>query len=161
MYDRVSHTYTHFYSPSFIGFAPVNNPAVVVAVTIRHTTGSKGFGASVAAPLFRDVASAALRVLDIPADLPGDELADFSHATYAAPDAPAPMHEPGRVVHLAAPADRRVPDFTGLSLREVLNRAAELGLTVEVKGGHIARSQTPAPGDVVGKHEKIMVDLSQ
>jgi peptidoglycan glycosyltransferase len=39
--------------PWFIGFAPVNNPKVAVAVTIERTQG--GFGGSVAAPIARDV----------------------------------------------------------------------------------------------------------
>jgi peptidoglycan glycosyltransferase len=39
--------------PWFIGFAPVGNPKVAVAVTIERTQG--GFGGSVAAPIARDV----------------------------------------------------------------------------------------------------------
>jgi penicillin-binding protein A len=39
--------------PWFIGFAPVNNPKVAVAVTVAQTQG--GFGATVAAPIARDM----------------------------------------------------------------------------------------------------------
>ncbi len=39
--------------PWFIGFAPADNPKVAVAVTIERTQG--GFGATVAAPIARDV----------------------------------------------------------------------------------------------------------
>jgi peptidoglycan glycosyltransferase len=39
--------------PWFIGFAPVQNPKVAVAVTVERTLG--GFGATVAAPIARDV----------------------------------------------------------------------------------------------------------
>jgi penicillin-binding protein A len=39
--------------PWFIGFAPANNPKVAVAVTIARTQG--GFGATVAAPIAKDV----------------------------------------------------------------------------------------------------------
>jgi penicillin-binding protein A len=39
--------------PWFIGFAPADNPRVAVAVTIERTDG--GFGATVAAPIARDV----------------------------------------------------------------------------------------------------------
>jgi penicillin-binding protein A len=39
--------------PWFIGFAPADNPRVAVAVTIERTEG--GFGATVAAPIARDV----------------------------------------------------------------------------------------------------------
>jgi penicillin-binding protein A len=39
--------------PWFIGFAPANNPTVAVAVTVARTQG--GFGATVAAPIAKDV----------------------------------------------------------------------------------------------------------
>ncbi len=39
--------------PWFIGFAPVNNPKVAVAVTVERTQG--GFGGTVAAPIAKDV----------------------------------------------------------------------------------------------------------
>jgi peptidoglycan glycosyltransferase len=39
--------------PWFIGFAPADNPRVAVAVTIERSNG--GFGATVAAPIARDV----------------------------------------------------------------------------------------------------------
>ena len=39
--------------PWFVGFAPVNNPKIAVAVTVDQTQG--GYGATVAAPIARDV----------------------------------------------------------------------------------------------------------
>lgn len=71
VYDLKAHVYTHTYNASFLGFAPVVNPQVVVAVTLNGTThGSAGFGGVVAAPVFREVAMTALRILDVPKDLP-------------------------------------------------------------------------------------------
>jgi len=49
----------------------VTNPAVVVVVTISGTEGTAGFGGPTAGPAFREIASAALRMLDVPKDLPG------------------------------------------------------------------------------------------
>jgi cell division protein FtsI/penicillin-binding protein 2 len=50
IYDPVSHTYTHTYNASFLGFAPVGNPRVVIAVTLHGTGGgSAGFGGARAA----------------------------------------------------------------------------------------------------------------
>ncbi len=71
IYDFKAHAYTHSYNASFMGFAPVNNPQIVVAVTLVGTTGvGTGFGGAVAAPVFREVAMPALRMLDVPKDLP-------------------------------------------------------------------------------------------
>ncbi len=71
IYDYHAHQYTHLYNASFLGFAPVTNPAVVVVVTISGTEGNAGFGGPTAGPAFREIAAAALRMLDVPKDLPG------------------------------------------------------------------------------------------
>jgi cell division protein FtsI (penicillin-binding protein 3) len=71
IYDLKAHVYTHSYNASFLGFAPVADPKVVIAVTLNGTTGgSAGYGGPVAAPVFREVAMTALRILDVPKDLP-------------------------------------------------------------------------------------------
>ena len=56
------------YVASFIGFAPAEHPAVVVAVVLDQPTPI--FGGVVAAPVFREVASYALTRLRVPASLP-------------------------------------------------------------------------------------------
>ena len=35
IFDTAAHAYTHKYNASFMGFAPVNNPAIVVVVTLN------------------------------------------------------------------------------------------------------------------------------
>src|SRR5580704_5746539 len=77
IYDVKAHAYTHNYNASFLGFAPVTNPQIVVAVTLHNTqTGNAGFGAPVAGPVFSKVAMTALRMLDVPKDLPDSLLPD-------------------------------------------------------------------------------------
>ena len=70
IFNNQTHQYTHMYNASFMGFAPVTNPAIVVVVTISGTTGEAGYGGEVSAPIFREVAAAALRIKDVPKDLP-------------------------------------------------------------------------------------------
>ena len=71
IYDFKAKAYTHHYNASFLGFAPVTNPQIVIAVTLIGTSGgSAGYGGPVAAPVFRTVATSALRMLDVPKDLP-------------------------------------------------------------------------------------------
>lgn len=96
IYDVKAHVYTHIYNASFLGFAPVANPQIVVAVTLNGTQGGNaGFGGPVAGPVFSKVAMTALRMLDVPKDLPdslaptraptGDEVNDLSIADLAGP----------------------------------------------------------------------------
>jgi cell division protein FtsI (penicillin-binding protein 3) len=69
IFDLATKRYTHTYNSSFVGFAPVANPAIVVAITLN---GVRLFGGVVAAPVFREIAMEALRLLDEPRDLPED-----------------------------------------------------------------------------------------
>ena len=70
IYDTHLHQYTHMYNASFMGFAPVTNPRIVIVVTINGTQGTVGYGGPTSAPVFREVAAAGLRVMDVPKDLP-------------------------------------------------------------------------------------------
>ena len=72
IFDFATKHYTHNYNGSFMGFAPLTNPAMVVVVTLNGTHGTGGFGGRAAAPVFHAVATEALRVLDVPKDLPDE-----------------------------------------------------------------------------------------
>jgi cell division protein FtsI (penicillin-binding protein 3) len=67
--------YTHLYNASFMGFTPVTNPQLAIVVTINGTAGDSGMGAAAAAPVFKAIATEALRMMDVPKDIP-EELAD-------------------------------------------------------------------------------------
>jgi cell division protein FtsI (penicillin-binding protein 3) len=58
------------YVSSFVGFAPVSNPRVVVAVMIDEPSAGQYYGGAVAAPVFREVVAATLRTLSVPPDAP-------------------------------------------------------------------------------------------
>jgi cell division protein FtsI (penicillin-binding protein 3) len=53
---------------SFAGFAPASRPKLVCVVVINDPTGEKYYGGDVAAPLFANVVSGALRLMNIPPD---------------------------------------------------------------------------------------------
>ena len=56
------------YVSSFAGFGPVSNPRLVCVVVINDPTGDEYYGGLVAAPLFSEVMSGAMRILNIPPD---------------------------------------------------------------------------------------------
>lgn len=62
--------YVNKYISAFVGFAPVSNPRLVVAVMIDEPTAGKYYGGAVAAPVFSHVMSGALRLLAVPPDAP-------------------------------------------------------------------------------------------
>src|SRR5450631_2857269 len=69
--DDRTHTYSETqYIASFVGFAPVSNPRLVVAVMIDQPSAGQYYGGAVAAPVFSTVMGAALRMLGVPTDAP-------------------------------------------------------------------------------------------
>lgn len=67
IFDLKQRRYLHMYHSSFVGFAPLQNPAIVVAVTLNET---RQYGGTIAAPVFQDLAAETLRILGIPMDNP-------------------------------------------------------------------------------------------
>ena len=61
---------SHKYRASFVGFAPVSNPRLVVAVTVDEPSAGKHYGGDVAAPVFARVMEGALRSLGVAPDAP-------------------------------------------------------------------------------------------
>ena len=66
--------YSDQYVATFVGFAPVDDPRVVVSVMVDEP--EPIYGGVVAAPVFSEVMSAALRSLRVPPDSSGRELTD-------------------------------------------------------------------------------------
>lgn len=73
------------YVSSFVGFAPVSSPRLVIAVMIDEASDGQYYGGAVAAPVFAKVMEGALRTLGTPPDAPmkpivlpaaGEELKD-------------------------------------------------------------------------------------
>jgi cell division protein FtsI (penicillin-binding protein 3) len=62
--------YVKEYVASFVGFAPVSDPRVVIAVMIDEPSGGAYYGGQVAAPVFAQIAAATLRTLQIAPDGP-------------------------------------------------------------------------------------------
>ena len=62
--------YVRKYVASFVGFAPVSDPRVVIAVMIDEPTAGKYYGGLVAAPVFAQIAGESLRALRVAPDAP-------------------------------------------------------------------------------------------
>ena len=158
-----------------MGFAPVTNPAIVVVVTVNGTHGESGFGGPTAGPVFRAVATEALRLLDVPHDLPDQEMPpalvasndgaadDVADATFAA-EGPNILEDSEEDAGAAAGAPKnapRVPNFQGMTMRAVLAEAAHKGYAVQLDGSGIARVQSPAAGAILHEGERIRVRFAR
>ena len=68
--DPRTHTYSKTkFVASFVGFAPVNNPAVTIAVIMDSPDHSMHFGAEASAPVFQELAQQILEYLGVPHDI--------------------------------------------------------------------------------------------
>lgn len=156
--------YQRLYNSTFMGFAPVSNPEIVVVVTLNRTTKKAG---GVAGPVFRKVAQDALRILGVARDLP-----DTAPAAAPATGTPATEEEEEeeetaeRQINLAEGQPHLVagptaPNFKGKTLRAVLRESAAAGLQVDVVGSGIAKRQQPPPGALLGESRRIRVEFSR
>ena len=176
--------YTHFYNSSFMGFAPVADPSIVIVVTANGATGKDGYGADVSAPVFKTVAEAALRYLDVPRDLPDfspnpdtGKVDDNDLAAIAdlrsdpipldsSDESPDNGTDSGdQRAFFAGPASNvlvgpKVPDFVGMTMRGVAQEAAADGIPVLSLGHGIARAQAPLAGAVLPAGEKVRVEFA-
>jgi cell division protein FtsI (penicillin-binding protein 3) len=171
IYDPAARHYTHAYNGSFVGFAPLTNPAMVAVVTLNGTHGTGGFGGVAAAPVFHSVLTEALRVMDVPKDLPDQE----PSRTAAVPDEeagdvaiadigrgqPNILEDGEEEDQPGQPAGPTVPNFRGMSMRAVLAAAAAKGLTVVPDGSGVARVQNPPPGSTLHQGERIRVGFAR
>jgi cell division protein FtsI (penicillin-binding protein 3) len=62
--------YANKYVSSFVGFAPVSNPRIIIAVMVDEPSNGVYYGGQVAAPVFAAVAANALRALNVSPDSP-------------------------------------------------------------------------------------------
>jgi cell division protein FtsI (penicillin-binding protein 3) len=60
--------YVNKYVASFVGFAPVSDPRIIIAVMVDEPSNGKHYAGAVAAPVFASVAANALRALNVAPD---------------------------------------------------------------------------------------------
>jgi cell division protein FtsI (penicillin-binding protein 3) len=172
IFDTATKRYTHSYNASFMGFAPVTNPRLVVMVTLNGTVGEAGFGGPSAGPVFNKVITEALRILDVPRDIPEAPSTKLIQAKVEVPtaddndvsiplgDGPSIIEEDPDAQPLLSNAvltGPRVPNFRGKTVREVIESSSEADLPVLIEGTGIAREQTPPPGAILPAGAKIKV----
>ena len=162
--DTKTGRYVKLYASSFMGYAPLAAPKVVVVVTLH---GGKVFGGTAAAPVFSLVAAEALNMLGEPPDVPMPEelpkLASGSAAKAAQTAKAATVEEPApaQVASNEVVTGSAVPDFMGLDKRTVAKISAERGVPVEMTGVGLARAQTPAAGSLLGMGATVHVRFAR
>ena len=180
------HYFAHQLIASFVGFAPINNPAVTILVTLDSAIGAHE-GGQIAAPAFKRIAQQVLAYMDVPHDIPVPantlrasrqhhndqdlaDVTDFDPAqvdTSMAVEDPAPVApQPARgaaapTVELAEGEGIPVPQLQGWTVREVTEQCMKLGLSPVLVGTGIAVEQSPEPGAMIRRGSRITVRFAR
>jgi cell division protein FtsI (penicillin-binding protein 3) len=166
---------------SFVGFAPVSNPQVVIIVVIDEPGGAY-HGGDVAAPVFSEVAEQILPSLGVMPDIETKSVPDLiaqldpEHAerlreeqaqTAQQRKATLPTVDnnggrDGEVVYAVATKKAvLMPDLRGRSVRDVARTCAQLGLQVEARGEGRVLKQNPSAGTEVSTGQLVYVDFGR
>ncbi len=168
--DPVTHRYGGGRFSSFVGFAPAEAPRIAIGVFIDEPKGEV-FGGELAAPVFREVADHALKLLGVPPSSPGGGVAP-APALAAAPAAvsaarAAALDEPPRPV-IEEPSPRltsdgsmvAVPALAGLPARSALRALEAVELVGDLEGSGRVAAQSPGPGRVVERGARVRLLLA-
>jgi cell division protein FtsI (penicillin-binding protein 3) len=172
---------------SFVGFAPVENPAVVIIVVIDEPGGAY-HGGEVAAPVFREIAEQILPALNVMPDTklksaptPGllaqlslnpealMRLREAQEREKAERDATLPQvaDVQGRagmnqvVYTVASRRGALMPDLRGRSVRDAARICEQLGLQLEARGEGRALRQNPQAGAEVESGQTVRIDFGR
>jgi cell division protein FtsI (penicillin-binding protein 3) len=180
------HYSAHQLIASFVGFAPINTPAVTILVQLDSPLGAHE-GGQVAAPTFKRVAQQVLAYLDVPQDIAVAstfvqasrqhkddqdllDMPDFNPVEMeagAAVASEAPLASPqvgrpaGPTVELAEGEGIPVPQLQGKTVREVTEKCMKLGLSPVLVGTGVAVEQTPEPGSTIRRGSRITVRFAR
>ena len=138
------------FTSGFMGFAPADEPKIVVLVVIDEPQGST-YGGVVAAPVFRAIVEKVLPYLNI---LPKGTMVVKNESEIPAKREAARTLPVIEEIKVGRGAERvMMPDLTGLSMRRALSRIEGRGLIIKVSGNGRLVEQVPRAGVVIDKGE--------
>jgi cell division protein FtsI (penicillin-binding protein 3) len=142
---------------SFFGFAPADNPQVVITVIIDEPQGTS-YGGVVAAPAFKSIGEQMLPYMGVyPKGV--TYLARMGAGMPPSKEA-TPANPPTPLASVESEDPGVMPDFSGKSLRQVVLIAQRLGLDLKLVGSGKAVSQNPPPGNVLQGQTRGVVKFS-
>ena len=161
------------YIASFVGFAPLENPAFSMIVILDEPK-KEYYGGRVAAPLFRKIGQQVLKYLDIPPDqatenpalnaesaFPRETEAKYPEGIEPVAYTPPPdqHHKPVPAIDDGKADGLVMPSLYGRTAREAIELLSKRGLSFRILGTGAVVRQWPAPGVLPAKDDLIILTL--
>ncbi len=156
--DPVTHGYSlDKRTASFAGFVPAENPRLTILVVIDEPKTSP-YGGVVAAPAFQAIARQTLCYLRVP---PEKELKKRPEPI----EVKNPVVEEQQVTAAEGVIEEAgegavMPNFRGMSMRQVMRTMEKRGLNVKLLGSGRAIEQNPQPGHKVGASDPVWIKFA-
>ncbi len=153
------------YISSFAGFIPVHDPKFVIYIAVDNPKKTY-YGSQVAAPIFSKVAAYAIRKSGVPPVLTDEEKKLQLAAQNSGHNPKEKIGDKSAERSIADSSERGklnselVPDWSGLSLREVLKRVNGHDVTIDIRGNGLVTHTEPPFGNAIGPQKNITIFLS-
>ncbi|MCC7008721.1 MAG: transpeptidase family protein [Acidobacteria bacterium] len=148
------------FNASFVGFVPSRKPRFTILVVIDTPRAKGHFGGTVAAPIFKRIAEAALQLAGVPpsVDPAPPVLINASDRLLPARPVPTPMV---LIASAATSSSPVMPNVIGLGAREAVRVLTRAGAAVRLHGDGLVARQTPAPGEPLGSGTWAALELTE
>jgi cell division protein FtsI (penicillin-binding protein 3) len=144
------------YTSGFMGFAPDEEPKMVLLIVIDEPQGNN-YGGVVAAPIFKAIMEKALPYLNV---LPKGTMIVKNEVDSAPKKELQGIPPLNEEVKVGKGAETVVmPDLTGLSMRNALSCIEGRGLIIKVSGNGKVIEQVPRPGSVIERGDICFLKL--
>jgi cell division protein FtsI (penicillin-binding protein 3) len=141
---------------SFVGFVPADNPRLAILVVVDEPKTSS-YGGVVAAPAFREIAHQSLCYLKVPPTLPLKAKAKTPESDESSDSLrdQVPVVAEGVLDEMAGGG--MMPNFRGMSIRQVMQYMEKNSLNVKILGSGRAVEQNPQPGQQIAPKNPVWV----
>jgi membrane peptidoglycan carboxypeptidase len=161
------------YIASFVGFAPVEDPAIAMIVLLDDPK-KEYYGGRVAAPLFRKIGQQVLKYLDIPPDqelknpalnaesaFPREMEAEYPEGIEPAVYTPPPdqHHKPVPATDDGKANGLVMPSLYGRTAREAIESLGRLNFSFRILGSGTVIRQWPSPGARPAPDDLVIITL--
>lgn len=146
------------YYSSFIGFAPSDKPRLAVLVAFNEPQGAY-YGGTVAAPVFREIIEASLRYMEVPS-ANTQIVVKKEYRDLLPPATLGSLIEPSTPLFIKlSDGQLEVPSLIGLTMRDVLESAANINVHLKLKGSGLVARQSPAGGTQIKEGAAVSVQF--